>query len=165
MVDVRNPHFFSNGFYVVLKHLNDRTSSLREYDLLKVQAVDMEWVPLELVTDLFTLDHNEFALGPMYRIEPCDRSKIVVVGQNQEVISMLSVPRNHLVGRAVSVTVEGVGMGVAFVPLQFRFKLLGKGNLREQKDQHQVKKPTESVEWLHGGPHVKASERGRSNDG
>src|SRR4030095_5936736 len=44
--------------------------------------------------------------------------QVVVIRQDQKIVSAFAVPADDLVGRRIAVAVDGVGVGVAFVPAE-----------------------------------------------
>ena len=52
----------------------------------------------------------------MQRIQAVDTCEVVVIGQDEKLVAMLTVPADDCVGRAVAVAVERVRVGIAFVP-------------------------------------------------
>lgn len=55
----------------------------------------------------------EFLLKLIYLRE------VIMVGENEKIVKVIAVPLGHSSGRAVPVGIEGMGVGIAFKPLEF----------------------------------------------
>jgi len=76
----------------------------------------VERLAIGAVGQFFAFDHQEFLAGAMQRVEAIDRRQEVVIGQYDELVTMLPVPTHDVVRCAVAIAVQGVGVGVAFEP-------------------------------------------------
>ena len=118
MVDVGHPAHPADGIHVALEGVHRVGATLRRDDLPQVESVDMDAALSEVVGDFFPVDDQKLFPGCENAVETLDFSQKVVVRQHQEVVVALPVPAHHLVRGAVSVRVDGVGVGVPLVPLQ-----------------------------------------------
>jgi hypothetical protein len=56
----------------------------------------VERLVTELVRDFFSFDHQKTLIGSMQGVQSVDTRQEVMVGQNEEPISMLTVPANNV---------------------------------------------------------------------
>jgi hypothetical protein len=80
----------------------------------------VQWLLAEAIGHFFALDDEKLLVGAMQRVQRVDRCQMVVIGQDDEVVSVLPVPAHDIVRRAVAVAVQGVRVRVAFVPAERR---------------------------------------------
>src|SRR5262249_7053951 len=97
MINMRKAFDFTNRVDVVLNHAGYARAALRFDDLFDVEAVDVDWLLLEFVADLFAIDEDEFARRAEDRVQPVDLGQIIVVRQDQEVVAVFAVPADDLV--------------------------------------------------------------------
>jgi hypothetical protein len=116
MVDMRNALCLPDRIDVALQHVGDRSTALRRNAAAHVKAVDVQRLAAERIGDLLALDHQELLLDAEQPVQGVDRCEHVVIGEDDELISVLAVPFRDVVRRRIAVAVDGVGVGVALVP-------------------------------------------------
>ena len=91
--------------------------------LAHVEPVDVDRLVVEPVRDFFAMDDDEFFIRAVQRVESIDVGQEIVVGQDEKIVAVLTIPPHDFVGRGVAVAVDRVRVSVAF----YQFSRFGGG--------------------------------------
>ena len=89
---------------------------MRRYQFSNVQSIQVKRLVGELVCNFFAFDYQKALVSAMQGVQAVNACQKIMVGQNEEVISMLAIPADNIFGRRIAIAVEGMGVRIASIP-------------------------------------------------